>query len=57
MFCPFMSTSSSQTPCSSNCALHLNGGCAIVLNAQLTEELEKKTSNSLAKIEREIKRL
>ena len=56
MFCPFMSTATSQAPCSSNCALHLRGGCAIVLNAQITEKSENEKADSLEKIIREIKR-
>ena len=55
MDCPFMSTAASKAPCSQTCALHLRGGCALVLNAQLAEELQKKTAASLERIDRLIR--
>lgn len=57
MICPFMSTATSQTPCTSSCALHLRGGCAIVLNAQIVENAENEKTDLLGRIIREIKRI
>lgn len=42
-YCPFMSNSTKKESCTSLCQLHLNGGCALIVNARILEEFANKS--------------
>lgn len=59
MFCPFMSTATTQVPCTPNCALALKGGCAYVVTAKILDDISRdlpSLRNNLASISDQIRR-
>lgn len=42
-FCPFLSNATHKESCHSSCELHLSGGCALVVNAQVLENFKNQS--------------